>query len=66
MDLKPFTCVRFLFLTAHHSTTAACRTVLAKGGDKNDGRREHFDELVFQPFAICAGGDYEKSIQEAK
>uniref|UniRef100_A0A8R1IUH0 Uncharacterized protein n=1 Tax=Caenorhabditis japonica TaxID=281687 RepID=A0A8R1IUH0_CAEJA len=40
--------------TAHHSTTAACRTVLAKGGDKNGGRREHFDELVFELFAICA------------
>uniref|UniRef100_A0A8R1I7X8 Integrase catalytic domain-containing protein n=2 Tax=Caenorhabditis japonica TaxID=281687 RepID=A0A8R1I7X8_CAEJA len=40
--------------TAHHSATAACRTVLAKGGDKNGGRREHFDELVFELFAICA------------
>uniref|UniRef100_A0A8R1DJ98 RNA-directed DNA polymerase n=1 Tax=Caenorhabditis japonica TaxID=281687 RepID=A0A8R1DJ98_CAEJA len=57
---------RVLLPTAHHSTTAACRTVLAKGGDKNGGRREHFDELVFELFAICAGGDYEKSIQEAQ
>uniref|UniRef100_A0A8R1I8D4 Retrotrans_gag domain-containing protein n=1 Tax=Caenorhabditis japonica TaxID=281687 RepID=A0A8R1I8D4_CAEJA len=40
--------------TAHHSTTAACRTVHAKGGDKNGGRHEHFDELVLELFAICA------------